>query len=68
MGGVDVALSALDHHHGAIVQVGHALAQFLAFLNNVDPHFLAWENDGLQGVGQFVHVQDLYALELGDPV
>ena len=68
MEGVDVTLAALDHYHGAIVQVGHPLAQFLALLDYVDAHFLARQHDGLEGVGQFVDVKHLHPLKFRHPI
>src|SRR5215831_625822 len=31
----DVALAVVDHHHGAIVEIGHALTALLALLHDV---------------------------------
>ena len=63
-GAGDHLLGVVHHHHGAVVQVGHALVVLLAFLQNEDPHGLARQHDGLQRVGQLVDVQHLHAVQL----
>src|SRR6185312_1426010 len=54
----------VHHHHGPVVEIGHALVVFLAFLQDEDPHGLAGQNDRLQRVGQFVDIQHRDALQL----
>ncbi len=61
----DHPLGVVHHHHGAVVQVSHALVVFLALLQNEDPHGLAGQHDGLQRVGQLVDVQHFDAVQLG---
>src|SRR5262249_62237448 len=53
----DVALAVVDHHHGAVVEIGHALTALLALLHDVDVHDFAGQDDGLEGVGQLVDVE-----------
>src|SRR5215831_17875879 len=57
----DVAFAVVDDHHGAVVEIGHALTNLLALLHDVDVHDLAGQDDRLEGVGQLVDV------EHGDP-
>src|ERR1039457_6153744 len=38
------------------------------FLQNEDPHGLARQHDGLERIGQFVDVEHLHAMQLGDLV
>src|SRR5262249_21424397 len=47
----DVALAVVDHHHGAVVEIGHALTALLALLHDVDVHDLARQDDRLEGIG-----------------
>ena len=54
----------IDHHHGSVVEIGDTLVVFLAFLQNEDAHRLTRQHDGLQRIGKFVDVQDVYAAEL----
>ena len=68
MEGVQVAPAALYDDHRAIIQVGHALAHFFTLLDYVHSQFFTGENDGLESVGQFIHIQDLDALKLGNAV
>src|ERR1700687_1364953 len=58
--------SVVHHDHGAVIQIGDALVVFLAFLQNEDAHSLAREHNGLQGIRQFVDIQDFDSLELCD--
>src|SRR5215831_7063101 len=60
----DHALGVIDHYHRAIVQVGDALVVLLPFLEDKHAHRLARQYDRLQGVGQFVDVQHLHAMQL----
>ena len=53
-------------YHGAIVEIGDSLVIFLPFLQDEDSHGLAGKHDRLQGIGQFVDVQDFDALKLRD--
>src|SRR2546421_1012704 len=61
---VDGPCAILDHDHGAVVEVAHALARLLAHLNDLDPHLFAGQDHGFDGVRQFVHVQHAHALQL----
>src|SRR5215470_11609201 len=56
----------VHNHHGTVVQVGDALVVLLALLQDEDAHRLAWQDNGLEGVGQFVHVQYRHPLKLGN--
>src|SRR5262249_14899171 len=58
----------VDHHHRAVVEIGHTLVVFLAFLQDEHLHDLAWQHDRLQRICQLINVQDFHALELGDLV
>src|SRR5579883_1006929 len=62
----DHLLGVVHHHHGAVVEVGHALAVLLALLENEHPHGLARQDNGLQRIRQLVDVQHLDAVELRD--
>ncbi len=59
------AIISTDHHHSAVVQVGYALAGFLALLHDVHPKLFAWEHNRLKCIGEFVYVEDLDALKPG---
>src|SRR5712664_601026 len=58
----------VHYHHGAVVEVGHALVEFLALFENEHSHDLARQYDRLHCVGQLVDVQDHYAVQLRDLV
>ena len=58
-------LGVVHHHHGAVVQVSHALVVLLALLQDEDAHRFARQHDRLQRIGQLVDVQDLDAVQLG---
>ena len=62
----DHLLGVVHHDNGAIVEIGDALIELLAFLDDEDAHGLAGQHDGLERVGQFVDVQDLDAVQLRD--
>ena len=68
MEGVEITPSPLHHHHSSIVQIGHPLARFLPFLDDVHPKLLPRQYDGLECVGQLVDVEHLDALKLRHPV
>src|SRR5438552_1096354 len=54
----------IHHHHGAIVEISHALVVFFAFFEDENFHQLAGQHDGLERVGQLVDVEHFHALEL----
>src|SRR5439155_15519335 len=54
----------IHHHHGAVVEIRHALVVFLAFFEDENFHQLARQHDGLKRVGQLVDVEHFHALEL----
>ena len=58
----------VDHYHGAVVQIRHALVVFLAFFEDEHLHDLARQDDGFEGVRQFVDIQHFDALQLRDLV
>ena len=60
----DHAARVFHHDHRPVIEVGDALVVLLALLQDEDAHRLAGQHDGLEGVRQFVDVQDLYAVEL----
>src|SRR5262249_39219950 len=62
----DQSARVVNHYHGAVVQVGHALVVLLAFLEDEDLHDLAWQHDGFQGVRQLVDIEHLDAAQVGD--
>ena len=64
----DVVLAVLHDHHGAVVHVAHALADFLALLEHVDVEDLAGQDDRLDGIRQLVDVEHGHALQFGDAV
>ena len=64
----NVAAAILHDDHGAVVQIAHALPYFLAFLNDLDTHRFARQEDQAHGVGQFVDVEDRHALNLGHAI
>ena len=55
-------------HHRAIIEIAHALFIFLAFLDYMDLDRFAWEENCLDGVSQFVDVQDLNALKFRNTI
>ena len=65
-GSGDHFFGVIDHHHGAVVKIGDALVVLFALLQDKDAHGFAGENDGLEGVGKIVDVEDLHAVELGN--
>ena len=56
----------VDHDHGSVIEVGDSLVVLFAFFQDEDPHNFAGEDDGLEGVCEFVDVEDGDALQLGD--
>ena len=53
-------------HHGAVVEVADALALVLAFAHDAQGEDFAGQDDGLEGVGQFVEVDVGDGLQFGD--
>src|SRR5581483_11162566 len=64
-GAVDVAAPVLHHHHGAVVEVAHALVRLLAVFDDGHLHRLTGADDRLQRVGEVVEVEDTQALDAG---
>ena len=62
----DHALGIVDHHHGTVIQVSHALVVLLAFLQNKHAHGLARQHNRLQRVRQLIDIQNLDAMQLCD--
>src|SRR6266404_2619473 len=50
-GFVDEAARAINHNHGAILEIGDTLIDFLAFTKNEDAHAFAGKKRGANGVG-----------------
>src|SRR5581483_12120627 len=67
-GAVDVAAPVLHHHHGAVVEVAHALVRLLAVLDDGHLHRLTGADDRLQRVGEVVEVEHTQALDAGQLV
>src|SRR5439155_22754311 len=66
--GVDRLRAALDHRPRPVVEVADALAGILARLDHPHAQVLAGEQGRLHRVGQRVHVEYAYALQVGDAV
>ena len=64
----DPRTRVVDDDHGAVVQIGHALVLFLAFLQDEHVHQLAREHDGAERIGEFVDVQNFHTAQLRDLV
>src|SRR6185503_19673865 len=62
----DQTARIVDHHHRAIVEIGHALIVFLAFLQDENPHRLAWEYDRLERICQLINIEHADSAQLGD--
>ena len=58
----------VDNDHRPVIQVGDALIEFLAFLQNEHLHRFTGQVNGLQRVGKFVDIEDLDAAKLRDLV
>src|SRR5713226_1803136 len=56
----------VHHHHGSIVEIGHALVVLFAFLQNENFHGFAGQDNRFQRVSQFVDVQHGHSLQLRD--
>src|SRR5580693_1278139 len=54
----------VHHHHGAVIEIGHALVVFLTFLQDEYLHDLAGQHDRLERVRELVDVQHLDSLKL----
>ena len=67
-GFADHFAGVIDDDHGAVVEVADALIELLALFEDEDDHVLAGEDDGLEGVGEVVDVEDLDVVEVGDLV
>src|SRR5437773_10709427 len=64
---VHVAPAVLHHDHGAVVEVGDALVLLLPFLDHLDIHLLARDDDRLERVAEIVEVEDADLLTLRHP-
>src|SRR5712691_1937484 len=62
----DQPLAVVHDHHGAVVEVGDTLADFLALLDDVDVDDLAGQHHRLERVRQLVDVEHRDARQLGD--
>src|SRR4029450_13915209 len=62
----DQSARVINHHHRAVVQIGHALIVFLTLFEDEDLHDLAGQHDGFQGVGQLVDVEHFDAAQVSD--
>src|SRR6185436_9562179 len=62
----DQTACIINHHHRAIVEIGHALIVFLTFLQDENPHCLAWEHDWLERIRQLVNIKDADSAQLGN--
>src|ERR1051325_3257271 len=56
----------INHHHRSIIEIGHALIVFLAFLQDENPHRLAWEYDRLERICQLINIEYADPAQLGD--
>ena len=56
----------VHHNHRSVVEVSDALVVLFAFLQDEDAHNLAGQNDRLQRTREFVNIQDMNALDLGE--
>ena len=63
----DHAARVVDDDHRPVVEIGHALVLFLALLDDEDLHRLAGQDDGPEGVGQLVDVEDRESAGAGPP-
>src|SRR5215216_5134563 len=64
----DVVMSIFHNDHRAIVHVTYTLTELLAFLENVQGHAFAGEDNGFDRIRKFIDVQDRHALQLGDAI
>src|ERR1700741_5622777 len=64
----DQSACVINHHHRAVVEIGHALIVFLTFLQDENPHCLAWEHDWLERICQLVNIEHADSAQLGDLV
>src|SRR5579872_5341874 len=60
----DHLLGIIDHHHGPVVKVGDTLIEFFSLFEDEHPHDLAWQHDGLHGIGELVDVEHHHAVQL----
>ena len=58
----DHLLGVIHHHHRTVIQLSDSLVVLFAFLENDDAHRFARQNDGLEGIGEFINVQNLDAM------
>src|SRR5436190_5612513 len=58
----------VDNDHRAVIQIGNALIEFLAFFKNEDLHGFAGQIDRLQRVSQFIDVEHFHAAQLSNLV
>jgi hypothetical protein len=64
----NLPFGVIYNDHGSIVQVGYALIVFFPFLQDEYSHRFSRQNNGLHRVCQFINIQDLDAVYLGDLV
>ncbi len=62
----DEGMAAVDHDHGAVGHVSHALVFLLAFAHDFEAENFAGEQDGFEGFGGVVDVDAFDGLKLGD--
>lgn len=58
----DHAFGVIYHHHGSVVEVRDALVVLLAFFEDEHSHEFTGQHDGLEGVGEFVDIQNFHSM------
>src|SRR6266508_2227098 len=58
-GFADHPARVVDHYHGAIIQIGHALVVLFPFFQDENLHRLPWQDYGLERVGQLINIEHI---------
>src|SRR4051812_19122475 len=56
----------VHHNHGAVIEVGDSLIEFLAFFQDKNLHAFTRQIDRLEGIGELINVEDLDTAKLCD--
>src|SRR2546421_6562238 len=62
----DQTARVINYYHRAVIEVCDTLIVFLSLFENENAHRLAWQDDRLEAVGEFIDVQNIHAAKLSD--
>jgi len=59
-----ICFAILDHDHGSVIQIAHALIGSLTSFDDADSDLFAGQEDGFERVGDFIQVDHWHILKL----